>query len=185
MKKYLVAAAIAVAAGAASPAIAGPKPVELSAADLTRAQTRTYNVPANVAFNASVASLQTLGYVDIVASKDAGTVSGTTEAKAKVIYNIFWGFGKKKYTQKASLLIEDNGGPTSVVRLNLHLNESKSRGIWGTSFTDGKLVRVGEPYAEFYQALDAEVARRAPAGAADAALTPVSTTVLTPTPITR
>ena len=180
MKNFLVATASAVAATSATPAVAGPKPVELAAAELTTAQTRTYNVPANIAMNASVAALQTLGYVDIVASKDAGTVSGTTEAKAKVIYNIFWGFGKKKYTQKASLLVEDNGGAATVVRLNLHLNESKSRGIWGTSFTDGKLVRIGEPYAEFYQALDAEVARRAPANPAAAALTPISTTVLTP-----
>lgn len=145
-----------------SSAFAAEKPVELAPTELAAVQAKTYAVPASTLFSATVATLQTLGYVDINASKDAGTITGTTEAKAKTIYNIFWGFGKKKLTQKASLLVEEHGGTGAMVRLNLHLNEMKSRGIFGTSFSDGKLVRFASPYQEFYTALDAEVNRRTP-----------------------
>jgi len=125
-------------------------------------------VPSSTAFSASIAALQSLGYVDITASKDAGTISGQTEAKGKIFYNILWGFGKKKLTQKASLLIEDNGPGQSLVRLNLHVTESKQRGLFGTAFSDGKLVVVAEPYDTFFNALKAEVARRTPTAPAPA-----------------
>ena len=181
MKKLMFALA-AGALCAAVPAHAAPKPVELSPTELAAVQNRSYNVPSSTAFSASVAALQALGYVDIVASKDAGTISGTTESKAKVIYNIIWGLGKKKYTQKASLLVEENGPGVALVRLNLHVNETKSRGIFGTAFSDGKLVRVADPYQDFYTALDGEITRRSPiAGGTPAnGLVPVSTVVLNP-----
>ncbi|HVL78246.1 MAG TPA: hypothetical protein VM346_03060 [Sphingomicrobium sp.] len=137
------------------------KPVELSAAELVAAQSRTYSVPPEVAIAASIAALQSLAYVDITASKDAGTISAHTEAKGKIIYNILWGVGKKKLTQKASILVEDAGAAQSLIRLNLHVSETKQRGLWAASFTDGKLVKVAEPYASFFAALDAEIARRA------------------------
>lgn len=158
-----LAAAFTLAASTATHAAAAEQPVELSSTELGAQQSRTYSIPANILFSATIATLQTLGYVDINSSRDAGTVSGTTESKAKTIYNIFWGFGKKKYTQKASLLVEDYGGTQALVRLNLHVHETKARGIFGTSFTDGKLVRFAGPYQEFFNALDAEVARRMPA----------------------
>jgi hypothetical protein len=176
-----IAAAFSLAvAGLSSPAIAADKPVELSATELAAAQSRTYGVPAGTAFSAVVATLQSLSYVDINASKDAGTISGVTETKGKLIYNIFWGFGKKKLTQKASLLVEDNGGTGSRVQLNLHVNEAKQRGIFGTAFTDGKLVKVAEPYSSFFTALDAEVAKRAPAPAATAVAAPVAPAAAAP-----
>lgn len=162
MKKSLLAGAAAMMLAVNVPvtATAAEKPAELTATELSAVQNTNVNVPANVAYSAAVATLQTLGYVDIQASKDAGTVSGMTESKAKLIYNIFWGFGKKKYMQKASMLIEETGPSSALVRLNLHVMESKSRGIWGTSFTDGKLVRFRDPYAEFFTAYQAELARR-------------------------
>ena len=165
-------------------AIAADKPVELSVTELATVQSKVYVVPAKTLFGATVATLQTLGYVDINASKDAGTITGTTEAKAKTIYNIFWGFGKKKLTQKASLLVEENGAAGAMVRLNLHINEAKARGIWGTSFSDGKLVRVAEPYTSFFTALDGEVRRRAVpvAPASPAASPPVAATAAESTP---
>jgi hypothetical protein len=155
-------AAVAAAVFIGAPAYAAPKPVELTAEQLSAVQFKTYSVPPKVAFGATVAALQTMGYVDINSSRDAGTISGITEAKAKTIYNIFWGFGKKKLTQKASLLVEEFGPSGSMIRLNLHINEMKARGIFGTSFSDGKLVRVGEPYADFWKSLDAEIGRRSP-----------------------
>jgi hypothetical protein len=155
-----LATAFAVAtAGVATPASAG-KPPELSAAELTAAQAREYNAPSDVAFKAAIATLQSLGYMDINASKDAGTISGQTEAKAKIIYNILWGFGKKKLTQKAAVLVEDNGPSGSVVHLNLLVSQTKSRWIFGNSFSDGQIVKVGEPYQEFFTALDAQVKDR-------------------------
>jgi hypothetical protein len=166
MAAFVSLACLAVPSIAAAP----EKPVELAPVDLAVVQSKTYAVPASTLFSATVATLQTLGYVDINASKDAGTIAGTTEAKAKTIYNIFWGLGKKKLTQKASLLVEGHGASGSMVRLNLHLNEMKSRGIFGTSFSDGKLVRFAGPYQEFYAALDAEVARRTPVTATSAAI---------------
>ena len=170
-----IAAAILVASSALTTSAIAAKPAqpaELSAAELSAVQAHSYAVPASVAFAATLSALQTLGYVDINASKDAGTISATTEAKAKVIYNIIWGLGKKKLTQKASLLIEDAGPDKSLVRLNLITSESKARGIWGTSFTDGKMVKVAQPYNDFFAALDAEVARRAPAPVAAIAPAP-------------
>ena len=154
-----IAAALAVASvGVSTPALAGGAP-ELTSVELAQAQARRYQVPPKAAFSAVLSALQTLGYVDINANRDAGTVSGVTDAKAKTIYNIFWGFGKKKWTQKASLLIEEDGAG-SRVRLNMMLSETKSRGIFGTSFTDGKIVRVAAPYQEFFQLLDSEMAQR-------------------------
>lgn len=141
-----------------SPAFAG-KPPEATPVQLAAAQSHRYPANAKTAFNAVLGTLQTLGYVDIDADRESGTVSGSTEAKAKTIYNIFWGFGKKKYTQKASLLIEDTGAG-SLVRLNLTVYETKARGIFGTSFTDGKLIRHAEPYNDFFRYLDAEMANR-------------------------
>src|SRR6185295_13997660 len=126
--KPAAALAIATAPALATPAVA--KPAELSAAELAAVQARSYAVPADVAFKAALSTLQTLGYVDINASKDAGTISAVTESKAKMIYNILWGFGKKKLTQKASLLIEDNGPTGSVVRLNLMVSQMKARNVY-------------------------------------------------------
>lgn len=141
-----------------SPANAAPPP-EATPVELATAQSQRYSADTRTTFNAILGTLQTLGYVDIDGDRETGTVTGTTEAKAKTIYNIFWGFGKKKYTQKASLLIEDNGAGTSV-RLNLTVYETKARGIFGTSFTDGKLIRQAAPYNDFFRYLDAEMANR-------------------------
>ena len=181
-RKFVLAAAIALAATNISTSAAAEKPVELSTTELAAVQSETYNVPASTAFSASIAALQTLGYVDINASKDAGTISGQTEAKGKIFYNILWGFGKKKLTQKASLLIEDNGPGQSLVRLNLHVTESKQRGIFGTAFSDGKLLMVAEPYTTFFSALNAEVARRASVPAAQAETNTHEPTAAAPTP---
>lgn len=138
-----------------------------------------------MAFSASIAALQTLGYIDIVASKDAGTISGQTEAKGKIFYNILWGFGKKKLTQKASLLVEDSGSNRSLVRLNLHVTESKARGIFGTSFSDGKLVMVPEPYTTFFTALKAEIDRRTvPATTASVSTVPEAAPIAAAPPTT-
>ena len=178
MKIFIkVAAALAVAsAGLSTQAIAGGPP-ELTSTELAQVQSHRYSVPAKAAFGAVLSTLQTLGYVDINADKDSGTVSAITDAKAKTIFNIFWGFGKKKWTQKASLLVEEDG-LGSRVRLNMMLSETKARGIFGTSFTDGKIVRFAAPYQEFFQLLDAEMAQRgavtrssAPASPAIAAAT--------------
>lgn len=172
-----MAAALAVGSTSfAAPAMADQKPPELTPAQLSEAQTESYAVPVNTAFSASIAALQSLGYVDITASKDAGTISGQTEAKGKIFYNILWGFGKKKLTQKASLLIEEYGAGQALVRLNLHVTESKQRGLFGTAFSDGKLVTVAEPYDTFFNALKAEVDRRAVAAPAPAP-TPVTASV--------
>lgn len=158
---YKVAAAIAVASASATistPAMAGGPP-ELSATELAQVQSRRYGIPPKAAFNATLSTLQTLGFMDIDADREAGTISGITDAKAKTIYNIFWGFGKKKWTQKASILIEEDG-LGSRVRVNMLLSETKARGIFGTSFTDGKLLRHAEPYQAFFGALDAEISAR-------------------------
>lgn len=190
-RNIIWAGALALAATSiTSPAIA-EKPVELSTDQLAAVQSKTYSVPANTAFAASVATLQSHGYVDINASKDAGTISAQTEAKGKIFYNILWGFGKKKLTQKASLLVEENGPNQALVRLNLHVTETKARGIFGTSFSDGKLVKVADPYTMFFTALDAEVSRRLPLAASTSAVqetVPVAATAgpaatgLTPNP---
>jgi hypothetical protein len=155
-----LATALAVATAAlATPAFA-EKPAELAPAELAALQARPYNVPADTAFKSVLTVLQNLGYMDIQANKDAGTISGTTESKGKIIYNILWGFGKKKLTQKASLLVEDNGPAASIVRLNLVVAQTKARGIFGTSFSDGQMVKVADPYQQFFTALDTEVKDR-------------------------
>lgn len=176
MRKSFVAcaAAMMLAVNVPAAAIAADKPVELTPAELSTVQNQRIDLPSDMAFGATLATLQTLGYVDIQASRDAGTISGITESKAKVIYNIIWGLGKKKLTQKASLLIEPAGPTASLVRLNLHVNETKSRGIFGTSFSDGKLVRYRDPYVEFHNALTAEVARRKAGMAPVPAVTPAA-----------
>ncbi|MFL5126348.1 MAG: hypothetical protein ACJ8E3_08570 [Sphingomicrobium sp.] len=175
--KFAAAFALATSSMTAT-AAAADKPVEMTPTEMAAAQARSYSVPSNVAFTASISALQTLGYIDINASKDAGTISAQTEAKGKIIYNILWGVGKKKRTQKASILVEDNGPSQSRVRLNLLEAEAKSRGLFGTAFTDGKMVKFAEPYSAFFGALDAEVARRASAPAAAPEPAPVPATMV-------
>jgi hypothetical protein len=153
-------AVVAATATLSTPALAD-KPAELSASQLGAVQARQYNVPSDVAFKAAISTLQSMGYMDIQASKDAGTIEGVTESKAKIIYNIFWGFGKKKLTQKAAVLVEDNGPSGTLVRLNLLVAQTKARGIFGHSFSDGQMVKTAEPYDDFFAALDAEVKDRA------------------------
>jgi len=153
-------AVVAATATLSTPAFAD-KPAELSASQLGAVQARQYNVPSDVAFKAAISTLQSMGYMDIQASKDAGTIEGVTESKAKIIYNIFWGFGKKKLTQKAAVLVEDNGPSGTLVRLNLLVAQTKARGIFGHSFSDGQMVKTAEPYNDFFAALDAEVKDRA------------------------
>jgi hypothetical protein len=157
--KLAAACALAVT-GLTSTAAWADKPQELTPTALAAVQAHSYPVPVHTAFSSAIATLQSLGYIDINASKDAGTISATTEAKGKIIYNILWGFGKKKLTQKASILVEETGPATSTVRLNLHVTETKARGIFGTSFSDGKLVKVAEPYTAFFTALDTQVQQR-------------------------
>ena len=156
----LLSAALVAMPVAAPAKDSNAKPVELSEAALAALQSHDYDVSYEVLFPAVMSTLQSLGYMNITASRDAGTASGETEAKGKVIYNIIWGFGKKKRTQRASIFMEPQGAGKSVLKLRLTLVESKSRGVVGSGFSDGEPVKVGEPYDIFYTALGAEVARR-------------------------
>lgn len=164
MKPNIFAAALSVAALTAPMAVQAkdstPAPVELNESALAAIQVRNYDVAYDVLFPATMATLQTLGYQNVIASKDAGTASAETEAKGKVIYNIIWGFGKKKRTQRAAIFMEPKGAGKSVLRLRLTIVESKSRGIVGAGFSEGQAVKVAEPYEAFYTALGAEVATR-------------------------
>lgn len=159
MRRHLLAAGAAagITFCTISPALAAPP--QLRGSELGTLQYHRYSVPADVAFHATLAALQTLGFEDIDANRDAGTISAVTDSKAKTIYNLFWGFGKKKWTEKAQVLVEDYAGG-SQVRLNLSIKETKARGIFGTSFTDGEPVRFAPPYQQFFAALDSEVAQR-------------------------
>jgi hypothetical protein len=159
MRRFVLSAATAAALCLCTNSPAFARPPELLPTQLSAAQSHRYSVPADVAFHATLAALQTLGFQDIDANRDAGTIGALTDSKAKTILNIFWGFGKKKWTEKAQVLVEDYAGG-SQVRLNLSLKETKARGIFGTSFTDGEPVHYAQPYQEFFAALDAEVAQR-------------------------
>lgn len=161
MKRLLVFPA-ALAVASASPAFAGEKKektVELSATELAAIQTKSYDTTFATAFPATISTIQSLGYLNINASKDAGTITAETEAKGKVIYNIIWGFGKKKRTQLSSIFIEETNPGKTVIKLNLLISESKSRGF-SNSFKDGQIIKTAEPYKQFFDALDAEIARR-------------------------
>lgn len=172
MRRNFTAAVLSAALLASPVAVAAKdaKPVELSDTEIAAIQSRNYDVSYDVLFPSVMSTLQSLGYMNVVASRDAGTASGETDAKGKVIYNIIWGFGKKKRTQRASIFMEPQGAGKSVLKLRLTLVESKSRGIIGSGFSEGQMVKVSEPYDIFYTALGAEVARRG------GAVTPAETT---------
>lgn len=76
------------------------------------------------------------------------------------MYNIIWGFGKKKYTQTASFFIEDLGNGQTQTKLNVFLAETKVRGMMQTGFSDGKRLMIEAPYLEIYNILDSEVELR-------------------------
>jgi hypothetical protein len=172
MRRPVVTAAAAAFLLSSLSAPGRAQPDRVPPTELAALQTRVYSVPADVAFHATLATLQTLGFEDIAASKDAGTISAVTDSKAKTILNIFWGFGKKKWTTKAQLLVEDYGGG-SQVRLGLSQKETKARGIFGTSFTDGETIGYAQPYQNFFAALDAEVSRRGGSAATTASVAKV------------
>lgn len=182
MKKLSLAlAALAMAVCLPGQVTAREKLPELSASELAAVQSRTYPVSDKVVFSSAVAALQAAGYLGIEASKDAGTISGHTDAKSKLMFNIFWGLGKKKYTQTAQFLVEEMQPGQTTLRLNLFLNESKTRSIiFGNKATDAMLIRQGEPYTALLQLVDAEVARRKPLETKADAATESSDTAGTP-----
>lgn len=146
MKVIVRSAAIVFALGGLSvPAMAGPPPSRLTAPAQMGVQARSYPIPPNVAFNAALSALQNQGFVDISANRDAGTISAVADSKAKLIFNIFHFFGKKKWTMKASALVEDQG-VGSTVRVNLLAGETKQRASWGSSFSDAEIVRSPDYY---------------------------------------
>src|SRR6187402_3865014 len=140
---FRVAIALAIAV-VAVPASAGPPP-NLAARVPMSVQARSYPIPASVAFNAALSALQNQGYVDVTGNRDTGTISGTIDSRAKTIFNVFHWFGKKKWMQKASILVEDQG-VGSTVRVNLQGAEVKQRAVWGTSWSEAQLIRAPEAY---------------------------------------
>lgn len=159
-----------------------PKPVELSESELATLQKREIAAGTDVVFRSSISALQEMSYVNINASKDAGTITAETDAKSKLVYNIFWGFGKKKLTQVASVFVEPVSPTLTRISVKLQTVEAKAR--MGSSYSDGKPVQFGEPYKAFYAEFDKALAVRmaeatAPAPAATVAAEPVAT----PTPV--
>ncbi len=159
------------------------KPVELGEAELAALQKREIPASTDVVFRSSIAALQEMSYVNINASKDAGTITAETDAKSKLVYNIFWGFGKKKLTQVASVFVEPMSLTTTRISVKLQTVEAKAR--MGSSYSDGKPVLFGEPYKAFYAEFDKALAVRmaetaAPAVAAPAAAEPVATPAAVP-----
>lgn len=157
-----------------STAFAGPPPTNITTQAPLSAQTRSYAVPAKVAFSAALSALQNMGYVDINANRDAGTISATIDSKGKTIYNVFWGLGKKKWSQTAQVLVEDVGAG-STVRLNLVASETKQRRVWGSTFSDGEPVKIATPYIDYFTQVDLEIARRGGAAQNPVLYTPDAT----------
>ena len=58
-----------------STANAGLPPTNLTLTELRDFQVRHYAAPSQTSFNAVVAALQDMGYVDINANRDVGTIS--------------------------------------------------------------------------------------------------------------
>ncbi|THD36737.1 MAG: hypothetical protein E7773_06985 [Sphingomonas sp.] len=162
MKKAVaLAIVLAVAPVVAAPAMAKDKVPELSTAQMNEIQGRTYSASAAQVMASAVAALQSAGYMEITANKDAGTVSGHTDGKSKLMYNFFWGFGKKKMTQTAEFLVEELTPGHTTLRLNIFLNESKTRSIiFGNRMTDASLIKVAEPYQTLLDSVSAEVGKR-------------------------
>ena len=140
---------------------AAEKLVELTAAELSVFQSKSYENSVTTAFTATISTMQSLGYLNINGNRETGTISGETESKGKIIYNILWGVGKKKQTLLASLFLEQISPTRTTVKLNLTMNEAKSRGLFGNAFKDGIIIKEAAPYQQFYAALDSEMARRA------------------------
>lgn len=185
----IVLAAAAVATALPATAFSKDKVPELSATELAAVQSRTYALPQNQVFASAVAALQQQGYLGIEGNKDAGTISGSTDAKSKLMFNIIWGLGKKKYTQTAQFLVQEIRPGQTTLTLNLFLNESKTRSIvFGQKNTDATVIRQPEPYNTLLAAVDEQVAKRssvvvpaAPASpAAAAAVAPVANTAAAP-----
>lgn len=149
-----------------------PKPVEMSQDELAKIQKREIAAETDVVFRSSISALQEMGYVNINASKDAGTITAETDAKSKLVYNIFWGFGKKKLTQVASVFVEPISPTLTRMSVKLQTVEAKAR--MGSSYSDGKPVLFGEPYNAFYAEFDKALAIRTAEAAAPTVAAPVA-----------
>ncbi|MDR6834584.1 MULTISPECIES: hypothetical protein [unclassified Sphingopyxis] len=159
-----------------------PKPVELSESELATLQKREISAGTDVVFRSSISALQEMSYVNINASKDAGTITAETDAKSKLVYNIFWGFGKKKLTQVASVFVEPVSPTLTRISVKLQTVEAKAR--MGSSYSDGKPVVFGEPYKAFYAEFDKALAVRMAEAAAPAAPVPAAAeAVAAPAPV--
>lgn len=163
-----------------------PKPVELNETELAALQKREIPAGVDVVFRSSISALQEMSYVNINASKDAGTITAETDAKSKLVYNIFWGFGKKKLTQLASVFVEPIS-PT-VTRMSIKLQTVEAKARMGSSYSDGKPVVFAEPYNAFYtefeKALSVRMAEAAaavaPVAVVPAPIAPADEAVATP-----
>ena len=159
-----------------------PKPVELSEVQLDALQKREIQGGVDIVFRSSISALQEMGYVNINASKDAGTITAETDANSKLVYNIFWGFGKKKLTQVASIFVEPISPALTRMSIKLQTVEAKAR--MGSSYSDGKPVAFAEPYnafhAEFDKALAVRMAETTPVAPIAPAAEPVATAAAIP-----
>jgi hypothetical protein len=184
MHKLVVAmlgASLAMSSVAVSAKEKEAKPVELSEAELETLQKREIPAGVDVVFRSSIAALQELSYVNINASKDAGTITAETDAKSKLVYNIFWGFGKKKLTQLASVFVEPISPTLTRMSVKLQTVEAKAR--MGSSYSDGKPVLFAEPYKAFHTEFEKALAVRSAESApptAPAAVEPVATPAALP-----
>ncbi|HJS12070.1 hypothetical protein [Sphingopyxis sp.] len=182
MRKLTIAmlgAAMMMSLTAASAKEKEPKPVEMSEVELAALQKREIPSGVDVVFRSSISALQEMGYVNINASKDAGTITAETDAKSKLVYNIFWGFGKKKLTQLASVFVEPISPTLTRMSVKLQTVEAKAR--MGSSYSDGKPVVFAEPYNAFYTEFEKALSVRTVEAAAPVA--PAAGAVVTPVAI--
>jgi len=147
----LAAAALLIAAfsGAAQ---AADKKSQMSTLELQAVQSHDFEAPKDEVFGAVMTVLQDAGYRIQAGEVQTGLITGVGSSQAKLTYNLFWGFGKKKLSPMVSAFIEKMG-PGSRVRLNFVMAKVKST-VYGSQPEDEEPVTDVAVYKDAFEKIE-------------------------------
>jgi hypothetical protein len=149
---FAAALASALVAAIAVPSYAKDKTPQMTPLQIQSMQTHEFDAPKEDVFASVVSVMQDAGYRIENAEIQTGIITSVGSTKAKLNYNIFFGFGKSKKTPMATAFVEQIG-KTTRVRLNFVMAKVKST-IYGSQPQDEEPVLDQSVYSDAFEKIE-------------------------------